>query len=260
MGVCDGPGLPVPPAAWHGTQGKPAWSAACERKERPVVAHDQLIAEAGPKTGLEDFGQDSFVWPGRCASAAEEPGSTSRQAALRELIVACCQRLQVENWYGGTGDRREQIERPLFGLGTAADRSTARRTCWRRTRPTGRCDWEPRAVPAAVHRRRPRSRVSAARRLREQSRPRRPRSLVPSTDRAPMPAADGLTSGALLPGLSRIPSYSSWLLHDAYSPRPTPTAPRLKLLQWAPARHGGSSVHPPAVPRPLRPGVPDARS
>jgi len=215
-----------------------------------VVAHDQLIAEARAQTGLEDFGEDSFLdGLERLVRALREEATlnVAGQAALRELIVGLlAQRLQVEDWYRRYPEiDDEQIERPLFGLGLPRTGSTALSHLLAQD-PAARSlrMWEasrPCPPPSTVEGPDPRVERGHAE-LREQSRaaPRRG-ALVPSTATGPTECQPlmGLDFKAhYFQAFARIPSYSSWLLHDA-DLTPTYAYERrvLKLLQWgSPAR------------------------
>jgi hypothetical protein len=210
-----------------------------------VRPHDELLAEARDETGLADFGEDSFRdgLERLVRALRDEAGlNAAGQGALRQTIVTLlAQRLQVEHWYRCHPEIDDEVlERPLFGLGLprtgstalshllAEDPDTRSLRMWEATRPC-----PPPSTVAGADPRVERGRSEL--RQQAQDSPRRA-ALVPST-------ATGPTECQLLMGLdfkshyfqavARIPSYSTWLLHDADLTTTYRYERRvLKLLQW----------------------------
>src|SRR5262249_35602723 len=98
--------------------------------ERPVVTHDDLMADAVAETGLDDFGDDSFREGLEILVRAlghEARLNAAGEAFLYPRIVGhLAQRLQVEDWYR----RHPEIDdvvigMPLFGVSLPRTGSTA---------------------------------------------------------------------------------------------------------------------------------------
>ncbi len=215
-----------------------------------MTPHDELLADARAETGLDDFGDDSFRegLERLVRSLREEArlNSTGR-AALRQIIVdLLAQRLQVEHWYRRHPEiDDEPVDRPLFGLGLprtgstalscllAEDQGTRSLRLWEATRPC--------PPPSTVTGADPRiERGRAQVREQQQAAPRRG-ALVPSSATGPTECQPlmGLDFKAhYFQAFACIPSYSSWLLHEAdLTPTYQYVRRVLKLLQWgSPAR------------------------
>ena len=91
---------------------------------------DELLATARDRTGLDDFGEDSFREGLECLVRALETEATLNaigEIVLPELILKhLTQRLQIEDWYRRHPEiEDEPIEAPLIGLGLPRTGSTA---------------------------------------------------------------------------------------------------------------------------------------
>ena len=93
-------------------------------------AADELIAQARDRTGLSDFGPESFhAGLAALLDGAESAGTLNElgQAVIRDQAVELLSiRLSVEDWYRRHPEIDEQeITAPLFGLGLPRTGSTA---------------------------------------------------------------------------------------------------------------------------------------
>lgn len=200
---------------------------------------DDLTGAAVQRTGLDDFGDDSFREG--LGILVRALGEEARLNARGEAFVYdriglhLCQRLQVEDWYRCHPEiDDEQIEAPLFGLGLPRTGSTALSfllardphirylRSWESTRPC--------PPPSTVQGDDPRIPLEA-----------RPvvvgsRHHVPNDVAGPMECLDLMAldfKSQMFQAFAQIPSYSDWLLDRADFTSTYHYELRvLKLLQW----------------------------
>ncbi|MFC5744260.1 sulfotransferase family protein [Actinomadura rugatobispora] len=210
-----------------------------------MAPHHDLIEAARTQTGLDDFGDDSFrEGLERLVRSlhAEARLHTAGQETLRGLIVnLLAQRLQVEDWYRRHPEiDDEPVERPLIGLGLPRTGSTALSfllaedpgarslSRWEAEKPC-----PPPSTVSGSDARIERSRAVVEREKREEK---RRRALVPASATGPTECLSLLAldfKSQMFQGLALVPSYSSWLLHEADLTSAYRYERRvLKLLQW----------------------------
>ena len=211
---------------------------------------EALMGVAQDQTGLTDFGEDDFregldrlVW-----SLREEAELTELAGMAFEHVLTnhLGQRLQVEDWYRRHPEiDDEEIVAPLIGLGLPRTGSTALSFLLAQD-PHARSllTWqsgEPCPPPSTVEGPDPRiERAIAAHELQAQIAP-RGQALLPTSPTGPMECQLLMAlsfRSHYFQAMAYIPSYSSWLVHDA-DLRSTYAYERrvLKLLQWGlPAR------------------------
>ncbi|MDG5484077.1 sulfotransferase family protein [Mycolicibacterium gadium] len=200
---------------------------------------DDLTGAAVQRTGLDDFGDDSFREG--LGILVRALGEEARLNARGEAFVYdriglhLCQRLQVEDWYRRHPEiDDEQIEAPLFGLGLPRTGSTALSfllardphvrylRSWESTRPC--------PPPSTVQGDDPR--------IPRQARPVvvGSRQHVPNDVEGPMECLDLMAldfKSQMFQAFAQIPSYSDWLLDRADFTSTYHYERRvLKLLQW----------------------------
>jgi hypothetical protein len=206
---------------------------------------EDLLAAARSETGLDDFGEDSFLEGlGRLVRSIRDEASLSevgRQSVRAMIAGLLAQRLQIEDWYRRHPEIEDEvIEAPLIGLGLPRTGSTAlpfllaedpNARSLRRYEGTQPCP-----PPSTVVGPDPRiAAAEAEQALMNQIAPRMA-ALVPSTPTGPYECQHlmGLDfKSHFFQAYARIPSYSRWLLREAdltstylYERR------ALKLLQW----------------------------
>ena len=208
-----------------------------------MASLDELTAAAVKRTGLDDFGDDSFREGLEILVRAL--GDEARLNARGEAFIYdriglhLCQRLQVEDWYHRHPEiDDEPIEAPLFGLGLPRTGSTALSfllardshvrylRSWESTRPcpppsTVRGD-DPRIPPES------RPVVVGS------------RHHVPNDVAGPMECLDLMAldfTSQMFQAFAQIPSYSDWLLDQAdFTSTYIYERRVLKLLQWGEPR------------------------
>ncbi|AEV76131.1 sulfotransferase family protein [Mycolicibacterium rhodesiae NBB3] len=205
---------------------------------------DELMTAAVERTGLADFGDDSFREGLEILVRAldEEARLNARGEAFiyDRLRLHLCQRLQVEDWYRRHPEiDDETIEAPLFGLGLPRTGSTALSfllsrdpgvrylRSWESTRP---CP-PPSTVQGDDPRIPPEERPVVV----------GTRHHVPNDIQGPMECLDLMAldfTSQMFQAFAQIPSYSDWLLDRADFTSTYRYERRvLKLLQWGePAR------------------------
>jgi hypothetical protein len=204
-----------------------------------VASPGDLMDAAVERTGLDDFGDDSFREGLEILvhALAEEARLNARGEGFiyDRLGLHLCQRLHVEDWYRRHPEiDDEPIEAPLFGLGLPRTGSTALSfllardphvrylRSWESTRPcpppsTVQGD-DPRIPPEA------RSVVVGT------------RHHVPNDIQGPMECLDLMAldfTSQIFQAFAQIPSYSDWLLQRAdFTSTYLYERRVLKLLQW----------------------------
>jgi hypothetical protein len=204
-----------------------------------VASPGELMATAAERTGLDDFGDDSFREGLEILVRAlhDEARLNARGEAFvyDRIGLHLCQRLKVEDWYRRHPEiDDEAITAPLFGLGLPRTGSTALSFLLAQD-PNIRYlrSWEsaqPCPPPSTVRGGDPR--------IPEELRPVMvgSRHHVPNDTRGPMECLDLMAldfTSQIFQAYAQIPSYSEWLLERAdftstylYEKRV------LKLLQW----------------------------
>jgi hypothetical protein len=204
-----------------------------------VASPGELMASAVDRTGLTDFGDDSFREGLELllTSLDKEARLNDRGAGFVHARIGLhlCQRLQVEDWYRSHPDIDEEvIDAPLFGLGLPRTGSTALSFLLARD-PAVRYlrSWES-AEPCP-----PPSTVSG-------DDPRIPpeqrevlvgsRNHVPTDVHGPMECLDLMAldfKSQIFQAFAQIPTYSDWLVDEAdYTSTYAYERRVLKLLQW----------------------------
>lgn len=206
---------------------------------------DKLLISAQTSTGLQDFGDESYLEGlERLVSAFRNEAhlTATGEDAVQSLIVRLLsQRLQVEDWYRRHPEiEDEAIEQPLIGVSLPRTGSTALAFLLAED-PTSRSlrAWEaaePCPPPATVQG--PDPRIERAELAEQMQREHAPRlaALVPSTATGPRDCQMLMGMDFKAPffyAFACIPSYANWLLYEAdldsayfYMRRV------LKLLQW----------------------------
>ncbi len=199
----------------------------------------QLIAAAAERTGLDDFGDDSFregLEILTCALSGEARLNTRGETFVYgRICLHLCQRLQVENWYRRhpeIGD--EPIVAPLFGLGLPRTGSTALSFLLARD-PHIRYlrSWEaaqpcppPSTVPGDDPRIPPELRPAVA----------GSRHHVPHDIQGPAECLDLMAldfKSQIFQAFAQVPTYSEWLLERAdFTSTYLYQRRVLRLLQW----------------------------
>jgi hypothetical protein len=214
-----------------------------------MTEHDELLATAQERTGLTDFGDDSFreglerlVRSLRTEATLNEMG----EVVLPELILKhLSHRLQVEDWYRRNPEiDDEPIEAPLIGLGLPRTGSTALSILLAEdaaARSLRR--WEavaPCPPPSTVEG--PDARIAEAEAMQEMQDQLAPRmaSLVPGSPTGPEECQDLMAldfRSHYFQAFAYLPSYSEWLLDADLTSTYRYERRVLKLLQWgAPTR------------------------
>jgi hypothetical protein len=210
-----------------------------------MSTYQDLIASSAQRTGLHDFGDDSFR-EGleilvRSLQDEARLNSTGEAFLYPRLVSHLEQRLQIEDWYRRHPEIDEvPIVAPLFGLGLPRTGSTAL-SCLLAQDPQVRYlrTWEsaqPCPPPSTVTGLDPR--IAAAmggggEKVGE-------REHVPSGATAPMECLDLMAldfKTHIYQAFAQIPSYSTWLLDADLTSTYEYERRVLKLLQWGePAR------------------------
>lgn len=206
---------------------------------------EHLIGEARAQTGLDDFGDAAFMEGlDRLVRSLREEANLSAvgEMTLRQFILGpLVQRLQIEDWYRRHPEiDDEPIDAPLIGLGLPRTGSTALSFLLAED-PSARSlrRWEapePCPPPSTVEGHDPR--IDRARASVDAMQELAPRfaAMLPSSATGPNECQDLMAldfKSHYFQAFAYIPSYSSWLLHEAdlistyaYERR------ALKLLQW----------------------------
>ncbi|MCT7659438.1 sulfotransferase family protein [Mycobacterium deserti] len=204
-----------------------------------MASPDELMAAAVERTGLADFGDDSFREGLEilvCALRDEARLNARGDAFVHHRIgLHLSQRLQVEDWYRRHPEIDEElIDGPLFGLGLPRTGSTALSFLLAQD-PDVRYlrSWEsaqPCPPPSTVQGDDPR--------IPPELRPLvvGSRSHVPNDIHGPMECLDLMAldfKSQMFQAFAQIPSYSTWLLDTADFTSTYAYERRvLKLLQW----------------------------
>jgi Sulfotransferase family len=216
-----------------------------------MAVHDELLDEARSRTGLADFGPDSFrEGLERLVRSIRDEATTLNDLGhyvVREKILSLLtQRLQIEDWYHRHPEiDDEPIIAPLIGLGLPRTGSTALAFLLGEdpaTRSLRRWESaEPCPPPSTVTPPDPRiARANEEVGMQAAVTP-RAAALVPSSADGPYECQDMMSldfKAQLFQAFAHIPSYSKWLLYDADLTTTYDYERRvLKLLQWGtPAR------------------------
>ncbi|MDY6995903.1 MAG: sulfotransferase [Actinomycetota bacterium] len=204
-----------------------------------MVSSGELMAAAVARTGLEDFGPDSFRegLDILVRALGDEARLNARGEAYiyQRLIGHLCQRLQVEDWFARHPEiDDEQIAAPLFGLGLPRTGSTALSFLLAQD-PDIRYlrSWEsaqPCPPPSTVH--------GVDPRIPPEQRPVivGSRHHVPNDVHGPMECLDLMAldfTSQIFQAFAQVPSYSRWLVERAdFEPTYRYQRRVLKLLQW----------------------------
>ncbi|MEO3757428.1 sulfotransferase [Mycobacterium sp. B14F4] len=204
-----------------------------------MASATELMARAVGRTGLDDFGDDSFREGLQILTRAlrDEARLNARGEAFvyHRIELHLSQRLQVEDWYRRHPEIADEvIVAPLFGLGLPRTGSTALSFLLAQD-PDVRYlrSWEsaqPCPPPSTVQGDDPRIPPDA-----------RPivvgsRHHVPNDIRGPMECLDLMAldfKSQIFQAYAQIPSYSQWLCDNAdFTPTYVYERRVLKLLQW----------------------------
>ena len=203
-----------------------------------VADYDDVVGAAVAQTGLENFGDDSYRegLETLLASVRDEARLNARGEAFiyRRISGHLAQRLQVEEWYRTHPDIDEvEIQAPLIGLGLPRTGSTALSMLLAQD-PNIRYlrRWEssqPCPPPSTMKGRDPRipadeDTIIGSRRH------------VPGDVHGPMECLELMAldfKSHIFQAFVQIPSYSTWLVHDADLTSTYEYQRRvMKLLQW----------------------------
>jgi sulfotransferase family protein len=204
-----------------------------------VASPDELMASAVERTGLSDFGDDSFREGLELLVTAlrDEARLNDRGAGFvyARIGMHLRQRLQVEDWYRRHPEIDDEvIDAPLFGLGLPRTGSTALSFLLAQD-PNIRYlrSWEsgePCPPPSTVHGDDPRI-PPEQRAVLVGS-----RNHVPTDVHGPMECLDLMAldfKSQIFQAFAQIPTYSEWLVNEAdYTSTYSYERRVLKLLQW----------------------------
>ncbi len=204
-----------------------------------MTSPGELMAAAVARTGLDDFGDDSFREGLEILTRAlrDEAKLNARgeQFIYHRIALHLSQRLQVEDWYRRHPEiDDERIDVPLFGLGLPRTGSTALSFLLAQD-PGVRYlrSWEsaqPCPPPSTVH--------GHDSRIPDELKPILvgTRSHVPNDIHGPMECLDLMAldfTSQIFQAYAQIPSYSEWLLDRAdFTSTYVYERRVLKLLQW----------------------------
>ena len=213
-----------------------------------MAVYDDLLDAARTRTGLSDFGDDSFregleqlVRSLRTEAKLNAVG----EVVLPELITKhLSHRLQIEDWYRRHPDiADEPIEAPLIGLGLPRTGSTALSILLGED-PDARSlrRWEataPCPPPSTVHGPDPRiAEAEAMQSMQDELAPRLA-SLVPGGPTSPEECQDLMAldfKAHYFQAFAYVPSYSTWLLDADLTSTYRYERRVLQLLQWGEPR------------------------
>ena len=209
-----------------------------------MTAHEELLAAARGATGLDDFGDDSFLEGlERLVRSLRDEASMNAvgEAAVPYLIVnLLTHRLQIEEWYRRHPEiDDEPIEAPLIGLGLPRTGSTALSFLLAED-PDARSlrAWEakrPCPPPSTVEGPDPRIAQAEAEDAHRDKLAPRLADLLPSTATGPEECQDLMAldfKAHYFQAFAYIPSYSRWLLDADLTSTYLYERRVLKLLQW----------------------------
>jgi hypothetical protein len=208
------------------------------------VTPAELLATAQERTGLSDFGDDSFrEGLERLVRALQTEATLNAigEIVLPELIVKhLAQRLQIEDWYRRHPEiDDEPIDAPLIGLGLPRTGSTALSILLAED-PEARSlrRWEagaPCPPPSTVDGPDPRiAEAQAAQVMQDELSPRMS-ALVPGSPTGPEECQDLMAldfKAHYFQAFAYVPSYSEWLLDADLTSTYRYERRALKLLQW----------------------------
>src|SRR5262249_37141010 len=204
-----------------------------------VASPGDLMAAAVERTGLGDFGDDSFLEGleilARAVATEARLNARGEGFVYQRIGLHLAQRLQVEDWYRRHPEIDDVIlEPPLFGMGLPRTGSTALSFLLAQD-PSVRYmrSWEaaqPCPPPSTVHGDDPRIPVD------EQKVVAGSRHHVPQDAHGPMECLDLMAldfKSQIFQAYAQIPSYSAWLVDRADFTSTYRYERRvLKLLQW----------------------------
>ena len=203
--------------------------------------HEELLAAARAATGLEDFGDDSFLEGLQVLvrSLREEAqlNATGEHLLRHRIIGHLAQRLEVEDWYRRHPEIDEvRIKAPLFGVSLPRTGSTALSFLLAED-PDARSlrRWEssrPCPPPSTVTPPDPRiAQAQAGAAVRREG----VRGHVPESATGPAECQELMAldfRSHLFQAFARIPGYSAWLLEADLTSTYRYERRVLKLLQW----------------------------
>ncbi|MDB5970635.1 MAG: sulfotransferase [Hydrocarboniphaga sp.] len=212
-----------------------------------MIQASQLLDQARARSGLRDFGDESFLLP--LQRLVESINGESRLSevgshAVPEILVASLiNRLEIESWYARHPEiEDEQIVAPLFGIGLPRTGSTALGymlsldpdTRVLREWESGRPCPQPRAAASDRD-----PRIAAAQAAADAFEALVPqlRNMLPRGVEGPQECYTLLQlsfSTSALEAFMHVPSYVQWVISDGFDMRPAYRYHRrvLKLLQW----------------------------
>jgi hypothetical protein len=209
-----------------------------------IATRDELIETAQERTGLDDFGSDSFVealdvlvGSLRTEACLNEIG----ELALTEIIVGHLgQRLQIEDWYRRHPEiDDEQVVAPLIGLGLPRTGSTAlSQLLGEDPHARSLVLWQagsPCPPPSTVEPPDPRIAAAEAGYAMQMEMMPRMKQLVPASPTGPMECQQLMAldfRAHYFQGFAYVPSYSEYLIDADLRATYEYERRALKLLQW----------------------------
>lgn len=209
-----------------------------------IPGRDQLIETARDRTGLDDFGPDTFVeaLDVLVHSLQHEAGLNEMgEMVLTEMVIGHLgQRLQIEDWYRRHPEIDDEIiERPLIGLGLPRTGSTALSALLGED-PEARSllQWfsgQPCPPPSTVAPPDPRIAETEAGFEAQMAMMPRMQQLVPASPTGPMECQQLMAldlRSHYFQGFAPLPTYSEYLLEADLTSTYEYERRALKLLQW----------------------------
>lgn len=209
-----------------------------------VPGRAELVETAQQRTGLDDFGTDSFVEGLDVLVTSLQTESTLNELGemvLTEMILGHLgQRLQIEDWYRRHPEIDDEvIDRPLIGLGLPRTGSTALSNLLGAD-PNARSllQWfsgEPCPPPSTVEAPDPRIAETIARSDMQHEMMPRMQELVPASPTGPMECQQLMAldfRAHYFQGFTHMPSYSDYLVDADLTATYEYERRALKLLQW----------------------------
>lgn len=207
---------------------------------------EELETQARAKTGLDDFGGDSWR-EGlevllRSALTEAEFNDIGEQPFYNSIIQALCNRLRVEDWYARHPEIDEQeVDIELLGVGFPRTGSTAlSHMLCEDTRYRNLLIWEegdpcppPGIDPEADEKRRENARAMVE--LRQKHLPEKLLSMLPRSATGPLEDHDLMAlefKAQIFLVSAHLPSYADWFVHCDMEPTYRYEKRVLKLLQW----------------------------
>ena len=204
-----------------------------------------LLTAARDATGLDDFGEDTFLEGLECllrSLRTEARLNASGEYTLRELIIRLLSnRLSIEDWYRRHPEiADEPVERPLITIGLPRTGSSALSSLLAQDPQTRYLRlWEasePCPPPSTVAGPDPRiARAEERLRIQDQRAPKKAAMLPPATASGPVECQDlmGLDfKSQYFQAFADVPSYSAWLVDADLTPTYSYQRRTMKLLQW----------------------------